>query len=129
MKSLHKGEVRGSNPMGLNTFLYIPNRQSTSDTWHQGIGPRVLTLLTTNDTCHPLIRQPSTNESVPCHPPDMSSYGWYDPATSPYGLYGLYGQVQSTSKNFAYLSWRTDRDISFIRTPFEKVNIPSKSGR
>jgi hypothetical protein len=126
MKSLHKGEVRGSNPTGLNTFLYIPNSQSTSDTWRQGIGPRVLTLLTTNDTCHPLIRQPSTNESVPHHPPDTSSYGWYGPATSPYGLYG---QVQSASKNFACLAWRTDRDISFIRTPFEKVNIPPESGR
>jgi hypothetical protein len=56
---------------------------------------------------------------LPCH------HDGTDPATSPYGLYG---QVQSASKNFACLPWRTDRDIFSIRTPFEKVNIPPESG-
>jgi hypothetical protein len=31
--------------------------------------------------------------------------------------------------NFSCLAWRTDRDISSIRTPFAKVNIPPESGR
>jgi hypothetical protein len=48
------------------------------------------------------------------------------PSTWPYGLYG---QVQSASQIFACLAWRTDRDISSIRTPFAKVNIPPESGR
>jgi hypothetical protein len=66
---------------------------------------------------------PETNQTTTA----MSSpYGLYDPATSPYGLYG---QVQSALKNFACLAWRTDRDISSIRTPFAKVNIPLESGR
>jgi hypothetical protein len=119
----------GVEPRGLPIqFLYIePNNQPMRDTWRPWIGPRVLILLPpTGHVSTSLIRQHQPMKSVPRHPPAMSSYGWYGPATSPYGLYG---QVQSASKIFACLAWRTDRDIFSIRTPFEKVNIPPESGR
>jgi hypothetical protein len=122
MKCGRSGGRTPRPPLVLHNHI----NQSTSDTWCQWIGPLVLTSLATNDMCHPSIRQPSTNESVPHHPPDTSSYGWYGSSTSPYGLYG---QVQSASKIFACLAWQTDRDIFSIRTPFEKVNIPPESGR
>ena len=77
------------------------------------------------DTCQHPIGQPPTNKNAPCLPPAMSSW-WYGPTTCPYGLYG---QVQSASQIFACLAWRTDRDISSIRTLFAKVNIPPESRR
>ena len=48
------------------------------------------------------------------------------PSTWPYGLYG---QVQLASQIFPCLTWRSNRDISSIRTPFAKVNIPPESGK
>jgi hypothetical protein len=44
-------------------------------------------------------------------------------------LYGLYGQVQSASQNFACLARRTECDIFLIRTPFAIKIIPPESGR
>ena len=92
------------------------------DTWRPWIGPRVSLLFATNRTRVNFlfaIHQPTTT----CHVTIVRSY---DPGTSPYRLYG---QVKSTSKNFACLAWWTDRDIFSIRTPFEKVNIPPELGR
>jgi hypothetical protein len=77
-------------------------------------------------TCQLFTRRVNLFANQPTTTAMSSPYDLYGPATSPYGLYG---QVQSASKNFACLAWRTDRDISFIRTPFEKVNIPPESGR
>jgi hypothetical protein len=125
-----EGEVRGSNPTDSHIQFYITNiNQPTGDTWRPCIGPRALIPFVVNKTRV----SPQFASSQPitvCHVIiDTSSYGRYDPATSPYGLYGLYGQVQSASKNFACLAWRTDRDNSSIRTPFAKVNILPESGR
>jgi hypothetical protein len=78
------------------------------------------------DTCQFPIRHLSTNECLPHHPPDTSSYGLYGPATSDRtDCTDRYSQHQI----FACLAWRTDRDIFFIRRPFDKVNIPPESGR
>jgi hypothetical protein len=75
----------------------------------------------------------STNENAPTNnqPIYAMSSNYHiimmvRPSTWPYRLYG---QVQSASQIFTCLAWRTDRDISSIRTPFAKVNIPPESGR
>jgi hypothetical protein len=117
------GEVRGSNPADSHIFYTTTINQSTSDTWHPWIGPRVLISLATQMTRvtsrfvnhQPIKKFPRHHCTVvrSCH-------------VRPYGLYGL---VQSASNFFACLAWRTDRDIFSIRSPFDKVNIPPESGR
>jgi hypothetical protein len=116
----------GVEPRGLHIILHIYNNinQPMRDTWRPCIGPRVPYYLLPNDTCQHRIRQRTTNKyamSSNCHVIMMVR-----PSTWPYGLYG---QVQSASQIFTCLAWRTDRDISSIRTPFAKVNIPPESGR
>ena len=98
------------------------------DTWHPSIGPRVLFSFTSNTTRVniPLVhvnQWKCANEQPTdmCH---IIMMVW--PSTWPYGLYG---QVQPASQIFSCLAWWTDRDNSFIRTPFAKVNIPPESGR
>jgi hypothetical protein len=70
--------------------------------------------------CHVLQYESTTSAIRTCH---VSSYGLTCV------LYGLYGQVQSASKNFPCLAWRTECDIFSIRTPFDKNIIPLESGR
>jgi hypothetical protein len=117
------GEVRGSNPADSPYhFTYNHINQSLSDTWRQWIGPRVLTLLATNDTCHLPIRQPSTNECMPCHHRTVCT-------ALPRQTVRTVRTGTVSIKIFACLAWRTDRDIFSIRRPFDKVNIPPESGR
>jgi hypothetical protein len=73
------GRSRGRTPRTpyiLQTTI-ITTTQTTSDTWHPRIGPRVLIPFPPKDTCHFPIRQLSTNQMLPCHP-----YGLYGPATT-----------------------------------------------
>jgi hypothetical protein len=116
--------------MDSHIQFYITNiNQPTGDTWRPCIGPCALIPFVVNKTrVSPQFAssQPITIYHVII---DTSSYRWYSPAMSPYRLYGLYGQVQSTSKIFVYLAWRTDCDIFSIRTLFEKVNILPELGR
>jgi hypothetical protein len=81
------------------------------------------------DTCRILV-MPHVLCTV-CH---VSPPGWSTSAVRtchvsctdvPRGLYGLY----SHPPFFACLPFRTERDIFSIRTPFDEVNIPPKSGR
>jgi hypothetical protein len=116
------GEVPGSNLADSHYILYSNINQTNGG--HVAPMDWATCLLI---ICH----QPDTCQ-LPIHPKQpinifhVTTVRPYGPATSPYGLYG---QVQSASKNFACLAWRTDRDIFSIRTPFEKVNIPPESGR
>jgi hypothetical protein len=121
-KALCGGEVRGSNPAASNILYIELLSQPVSDTWRPWIGPRVLLLLATqghvSTSNSPTIDQSASATSPP--------YGLYGPATSDRtDCTDRYSQHQI----FACLAWRTDRDIFSIRTPFEKVNIPSESGR
>jgi hypothetical protein len=63
----------------------------------------------------------------------MSSDATSTPDTSSYGRTALPRQtvrtVQSAIFFFACLTYRTERDIFSIRSPFDKVNIPPESGR
>jgi hypothetical protein len=122
-----EGEVRGSNPADSHIQFYIANiDQPTRDTWRPCIGPRALMPFAANVTRVNIQldnQQPIKMHHVfhlPCH---------HDGTALPRGPYGLYGQVQSAFQIFACLAWQTDRDNSFIRTPFAKVNIPPESGR
>jgi hypothetical protein len=101
-------EVQGSNPVdSQNNFTYKHNVQRMSDTWHPRVGPCVLILFTQNGHVStpysPTNNQPTIATSSNCHIIMMVR-----PSTWPYGLYG---QVQSASQIFAFLAWRTDRDI------------------
>jgi hypothetical protein len=116
---------------------------SSGDTCHLGIGPTVrpkcqncltrVTLWCCHVSCTDLPRHrtdlprvspgPATSPVRTCHGPvtcrtDLTRV-----------LYGLYGQVQSASQNFACLARRTECDIFFIRTPFAIKIIPPESGR
>jgi hypothetical protein len=86
------------------------------DTWHVLVTPRVLPYGLPRHR-YGLPRQHCTV----CHVSTVRS------ATS--ALYGLYGQVQSASQNFACLARRTECDIFLIRTPFAIKIIPPESGR
>jgi hypothetical protein len=122
---LYSGGGPGVEPRGLPyifTYNHKANQRGTRGAHGLGHVPSYHL----PSTRHVSLHDSPTNQPTNCHITTSSSYGLYDPATSPYGLYG---QVQSASKNFACLAWRTDRDISSIRTPFEKVNIPPESGR
>ena len=63
------------------------------------------------DTCQHPTRQQSTNQHLPHQCTDCTD------------------RYSQHLKIFACLPWRTDHDIFSIRTPFEKVNISSESGR
>jgi hypothetical protein len=69
MKSFGLWGGPGVEPRGLHIILhiYIHINQPDSDTWRQWVGPRVHTLLATNDTCQHLIRRPPSNENMPHH--------------------------------------------------------------
>jgi hypothetical protein len=58
MKSFGLWGGPGVEPHGLHIILHIciHINQPDSDTWRQWVGPRVHTLLATNDTCQHLIR-------------------------------------------------------------------------
>jgi hypothetical protein len=119
------GEVRGSNPTDSHkTFTYNQPMRGTRGS--HGLGHMSSYHFPSTGHVSTHHSPTSTNENMPHHPPTTSPYRWYGPATS---LHGLYGQVQSASKNFAYSAWQTDHDIFSIWTPFEKVNIPPESGR
>jgi hypothetical protein len=111
-------EVAGSTP--ANDKLL---NQTTSDTWHARIGPRVNIPLATKRThvklsyanCLPINNLPHHHMSHqrtvvrPCH----------------VSLYGLYSQRPF----FACLPFRTDCDISRSRRPFETKRVALGSQR
>jgi hypothetical protein len=67
----------GVEPRGLHIILHIYNHinQSHSDTWRQWVGPRVHTLLATNDMCQHPIGQPPSNKNMPHHQTAMHHDG------------------------------------------------------
>jgi hypothetical protein len=89
----------------------MPNVPNPYDTCRVLVMPRVL-----RTVCHVSPPGWPTSSVRTCH---VSLYG---PAT---WLYGLPSQHQI----FACLTFRTERDIFSIRTPFDEVNIPPESGR
>jgi hypothetical protein len=104
------------------------------DTCHLGIGPTArrkcqISLTRVAFRCYHV----SCTEPATCHPLVILRH-LYGPATCcrtdlPRVLYGLYGQVQSASQNFACLARQTECDIFSIRTPFDIKIIPPESGR
>jgi hypothetical protein len=88
------------------------------------------------DTCH-LEIGPTVRPNVQICLPHVITQGFHItctdlprqctdmPCQHPYGLYGLHSQQFF----FAYLTFRIERDIFSIRSPFDKVNIPLESGR
>jgi hypothetical protein len=125
VKSLCGGEVRGSNPAASN-ILHInslANQRATCGTL--GLGHVSSYYRPPNDTCQHLTRPKSTNQFPPHHRIATSSNG----TSLPRHRTDCTDRYSQHPKIFACLTWRTDRDISSIRTPFEKVNIPPESGR
>jgi hypothetical protein len=121
----------------------------SGDTCHLGIGPTVrpkcqicLTRVAFR-CCHVSCTEPATSSYGPATCRRRTCHVSPGAATSPVWtchmstcrtdltrvLYGLYGQVQSASQNFACLARRTECDIFLIRTPFDIKIIPPESGR
>jgi hypothetical protein len=99
-----KGGTRGAPALGhVSSFHSLPIRHVSTSNWSTTVQPNKCT---TSPIRHvsKMVR----------------------PSTWPYGLYG---QVQSASQIFTCLTWRSNRDISSIRTPFAKINIPPESGK
>jgi hypothetical protein len=84
----------GVEPHGLPYILHTTTSQPMSDTWCPRIGPHVLISFSIQpDMCHLLTRHLSTNQHLPRHPCTVVR----SCHIRPYGLYGLYGLVQSAS--------------------------------
>jgi hypothetical protein len=95
----------------------------SGDTCHLWIGPTVPVRPNLPATCH-------SPGAAMCHLPlDLPCVTCTDrtvcTVSMTRGLYGLY----SHPIFFACLTFRTERDIFSIRSPFDKVNIPPESGR
>ena len=119
--SLYGGGRSRVQTRGLPTMFCIPiMNQTNGDTWHPCIGPRVSSLFACKWT---RVNFPLVNNQ-PIKERHFIMMVW--PSTWPYGLYG---QVQSAPQFFTCLTWRSNRDISSIRTPFAKINIPPESGK
>jgi hypothetical protein len=98
-----KGGTRGAPALGhVSSFHSLPIRHVSTSNWSTTVQPKCAT-------------SPIRHVSKMVRP-----------STWPYGLYG---QVQSASQIFTCLTWRSNRDISSIRTPFAKINIPPESGK
>jgi hypothetical protein len=113
----------GVEPRGLPHNFTQPYEPKMSDTWRLRIGPRVLTPFARYRTCvnsrfannQPINNSPHHHRTVCTALPRQTV------RTVRTGTVSI--------KFFAYLAWRTDRDIFSIRCPFDKVNIPPESGR
>jgi hypothetical protein len=93
-------------------FIYETNDQIMSDRWRLQIGPCVLIPFASYKTCVApgfINSQPINN----CHIIIARSVRACH--VRPYGLYGLYGQVQSTSK-FFFLFSLTNRSRYLLHT-------------
>jgi hypothetical protein len=126
VKTYAVGRFGGRTPWLPIYILHNYINQSMSDTWHPQIGPRVLTPFASYRT----LVTPRFDNHQPtktCHITTLRSY--FSVRSCHVRLYGLYDWYNQHLFFFACLAWRTDRDIFFIRSPFDKVNIPPESGR
>ena len=99
---------------------------SSGDTCHFRIGPTARQKCRISLTCVTLwSRHVSCTESSMCRRMDLPHVPvWTD--TCPVRTVRT---CTVSIQNFACLAWWTECDIFSIQTPFDKVNIPSESGR
>jgi hypothetical protein len=95
----------------LNLVQPYPKRPNPPATCHLLVMPRVIIRI-----CHVSYSGTATSPVRTCHVSTVRTATWQ---------YGLPSQHQI----FACLTFRTERDIFSIRTPFDEVNIPPESGR
>jgi hypothetical protein len=111
----------GVEPHGLQYILHIRTNQYKGAMWQPLIGPRGIKppIIERHVSSHhsPL----PTNRILPCH---RMSHHCIDGTALPRHRTDCTDRYSQHLKFLPCLAWRTDCDISFIRTPFEKVNIP-----